>query len=348
VYVLRLEPDRLNARRELAHTLMLAHRYKASEYYFRQLLKIDGNREMRAGYQSFLARIDRKKPAGISMQISFLPSTNINQGTTNKTLNTTLGKFTINPSSKPSSGIGVQLGISGFYRQGLSQQSRLDLEWGITGIVYSKKSFNNVTGSISASYQQVTHSGKWSVTPYVRHSWRQDNGGYDTFGIGIGAERSISAKNRISLGLTHEFRRFPYLGFENGIFNRATINVQHQIAPSLSISAGVGAEESLPHADYLKYSGHDISLGINKQWDGGLFTGVNITVGNRDFVGNFPLTLRSRKDRFLKTSLTIYNTRLTFKGITPKLTCTDLQSRSNIAFYTFSATQCALSGQIVF
>ncbi|RZO39217.1 MAG: tetratricopeptide repeat protein, partial [Rhodobacteraceae bacterium] len=44
--VLQLEPNRMNARRELAHTLLLNRDFGPAEFHFNQLLRIDENPKM--------------------------------------------------------------------------------------------------------------------------------------------------------------------------------------------------------------------------------------------------------------------------------------------------------------
>ena len=51
--LLQMDPNRLNARRELAHTLMLNRDYGPAEFHFNHLLRIDNNPRMRVGYRSF-------------------------------------------------------------------------------------------------------------------------------------------------------------------------------------------------------------------------------------------------------------------------------------------------------
>ena len=59
--ILRIDPNHLNALRELAHTLMLNHEDVAARHHFETLLDVDSNPEMRAGYQGFLDRIAARR-----------------------------------------------------------------------------------------------------------------------------------------------------------------------------------------------------------------------------------------------------------------------------------------------
>lgn len=107
--VLQIDPNYINARRELAHTLLLNRDYGPAEYHFDALLQIDQNEQMRDGYRGFLNVIEQNKPVGFSGYFSLLPSTNVNRGTANTVFDTTLGQFVIDPNSQAESGVGVQL-----------------------------------------------------------------------------------------------------------------------------------------------------------------------------------------------------------------------------------------------
>ena len=123
--VLQIEPNRMNARRELAHTLLLNRDFGPAEFHFNQLLQIDENPKMRDGYRRFLAMIRRHKPFGVSGYFSMLPSTNVNRGTAETVFQTSIGEFAIDESSQAMSGLGLVVGFSGYGRHALSGDTRV-------------------------------------------------------------------------------------------------------------------------------------------------------------------------------------------------------------------------------
>ncbi len=130
--LLQQEPDRINAKRELAHTLMLSGQYSAAKKYYKTLLATEKNQQMMDSYREFMATIEQQKPFGLSGAINILSSTNLNRGTLNTTFDTTLGQLAIDQSSKAESGYGIQLTGSGFFRRIIDQQKKVILNWGIT------------------------------------------------------------------------------------------------------------------------------------------------------------------------------------------------------------------------
>ncbi len=338
--VLRQNPQHLNARRELAHTLLSARQYDVAKFHFDQLLEIDPNETMRGGYRRFLNVIAQNKPAGLGGYFALLPSTNINRGTNNTVFDTTLGRFVIDPNSRAASGVGVGLGVSGYFRHLMTPKSRLVLNGGLSGIRYSDKSYNSTTGSLSVSYERVTDKGRWSLAPYTRYTWREDDAGGGAKGLRFSLDQRVSDQNRIGFSLSHEYRRYPEESYRDGGFTSAQINLRHQINPSFSLNGGVGAEHSTPDAAHLRYDTYKLLAGLFKAWEGGFDTGFGVEAGIRGFDGNFPLTTSPRDDAFYRIRFSIRNTRINYLGFTPGLSCSYINNSSNVAFYDYTATEC--------
>lgn len=337
---LELDPNRTDARRELAHTLMLNRDYGAAKYHFNALLQSDPNPRMRAGYQQFITRIDREKPVGISGHFSILPSNNVNRGTNNLVFNSTLGTFVIDPNSRAESGIGVQLGASGFFRNQIGPAARLALNWSVTGTRYEEGRYNSLFGNVAASYEQITSSGVWKVSPYTRVNWRADDADNYAYGASLSYAHRFSTDNQLKTTFAHEYRGFPVQSYQDGTYTSASVQLSHQFTPSFSISGGVGLDRSRPEADHLKYDGYRVFGNFSKIWEGGYNTTFGAEVGARNFVGDFPLMGAARDDNYLKLNMGVQNSKINVNGFTPRLNCSYTVNQSNVAFYDYTATEC--------
>ncbi|MEM7212659.1 MAG: tetratricopeptide repeat protein [Pseudomonadota bacterium] len=89
--VLSADPRHLNARRKLAHSLMLAEQYDSAEFHFRELIRIDPSPRLVAQYRQFLAVIDDNQPLSMGVFGAVLPSTNVNRGSTSAVFDTDIG-----------------------------------------------------------------------------------------------------------------------------------------------------------------------------------------------------------------------------------------------------------------
>ena len=338
--VLQVDPNYINARRELAHTLLLNRDYGPAEYHFDALMQVDQNTQMRDGYRRFLNVIDQNKPMGISGYFSVLPSTNVNRGTTNTVFDTNLGQFVIDPNSQAESGVGVQLGLSGYFRHLTSPKSRIALNWSLSGTKYEEERYNSAVGSIALSYEHITGSGSWFLGPYYRATWREDDADNEAQGLRFGLTHRLGNRKQLSLSLSHEYRDYTVQDYRDGAFSSASISLSHQISPSLSVSAGFGLERSSPEAEHLQYDGRKLFTGFSKSWEGGLQTSLGFAYGVRDFVGDYPLTSSPRADDFYKISIGVQNSRIDIWGFTPRLSCSHTINHSNVAFYDYGATEC--------
>ena len=282
----QVDPNHINAQRELAHTLMLHERYEIAERHFEALLKIDQNEHMRDDYRAFLRRIDQNKPRRISGHFSFLPSTNVNRGTTHSVFDTTRGLFVINPESQAESGIGIQFGLSGHFRRLVNPQSRISLNWGITEKQYEQEVFNSSTKSVAISYEKLTNKGDWFISPYHRITRRKDDGDNDATGLHWGLSRRLDLKNQLIFSVKHEYIHFfNNRSYKDGPFSAFSASLNHQVNPGFAISGGVGFEQSGPEASHLQYDAHKLFSSLVKKWKGGLQTKFGVELGKRNFSG---------------------------------------------------------------
>ena len=244
--ILRLDPDYINARRELAHTLLLNRDYGPAEYHFETLLRIDRNDRMRGGYRRFLDVIHRNRPVSVSGHFSLLPSTNVNRGTDNTAFDTVFGRFVIDDEGRTDSGVGIQAGLSGHFRNPTSSKGRMALHWSVSGIRYEDERYDSDTGSISISHERAVQSGIWSISPYIRGTWRADDADNDAKGLRFGIAHRPDALHQLDFSLAREYRSYPLQDYRNGTFSTMSFRLSRQISPSQSISVGFGLDRSSP------------------------------------------------------------------------------------------------------
>lgn len=346
--ILKRDPNHINAKRELAHTLLLAGEYEDADTYFQELLSTDNNEAMQEGYRRFINVIERNKPSGIGLQISLLPSSNINKGTNNTVFDSEFGDFVIDPSMQVESGIGVQFEFFGFFRQPVSSQSNVQLDWALSGAKYRNETYDSATSLLSISYEKRTSNGHWSLEGYGRYMWRK--GGEDISILGGKYEfgQMLSPINSFALSLMHEYRSYPLSGYQDGPFTSGVISITHQIGTSFSISGGIRSEQSHPIAEHLQYISNTAYGRISKTWSEETQTTVGIHAGRRDFIGVYPLTSSSRVDTYSGVNFSVYNTRINFRGFTPKLSCAFTSNSSNVSIFDYDVTDCHIGASIEF
>ena len=353
--ILIRDPGYLNARRELAHTLMLDKQFEVAEYHFEQLLEIDRNPKMQAAYRRFLAVIAQNKPYGVSGMLAFAPSSNVNRGTTYSTFTDEYGNAVISEDSKAKSGIGLQFGVNGYFRKILSPRSRLTFNWSAQGVKYRDSAFDTATLRLSATYQKITEWGSWTVTPFARNTWTEEDldpgFGEDlryttssrSLGIGYGFQRKLSDRDTLSFYVSGEYRDYPLTTTQDGAFYYTTLGLDRRLRPDLSVGAGVQLERSDAAAGQLAYKGVKLTGSATKVWKNGLRTGFGVNFGKRDFDDNYFLRAYPRKDDFWGVSVSLFNPKFAWRGMAPELTCSYTRNRSNVEFFVYDVAECQIS-----
>ena len=337
---LALDPSDLAARRELAHTLLLSGQYDVAEFHFDVLLDADPNPNMHEDYRRFLNVIAQNKPLGVTGSFAILPSTNINRGTTNTVFDTTSGTFVIDPSSQADSGVGFQLGVSGYARFAQSQQSRWTLTASLFGTGYEDIIHNTATATLGLSYDRAFQNGRWSLAPYTRLTWREGDADQHVTGLRFATSYRVEPRTSLSFAATHEYRDFPNQSYRNGHFDQIVVGLAHQFDPSVVVRGTLSVEQDRPYAAHLQYDGFALGVSLSRTWDGGLATTFSLNAGERSYVGVYPLTTTPRSDDFTKFSVDLFNPRLNVGNFTPRLFCSHTVNTSNVAFYDYDTTEC--------
>lgn len=340
--ILDRKPDHINAKRELAHVLILVKDLGGAEKYFRELLLIDNNEVMQNGYRRFLSVIDQNRPSGVGMQFSLLPSSNINKGTSNTVFDSALGDFIIGPSMQAESGLGARFGLSGFFRHLVSPLSKVEINWAIFGTKFGNGVYDSIEKALSISYEKRTLTGQWSLEGYARHGRR--NGGEEVRTLGGRYEfsKSISADNSVAFLVSHEYRNYPLTAYRNGPITRSAISITHQFDAGLSVSGGIQSESSQPDTEHLQYISYETFGRISKVWNDETHATVGFRMGGREFSGVYPLTNISRLDSYSGFDFSVNNNRIQYLGFTPKLSCAFNSNSSNVSFFDFSAADCSV------
>jgi hypothetical protein len=353
--ILARDPGYINARRELAHTFLLAGNFEVAEFHFKQLLEIDPSPQMQPVYRRYLQVIANNKPSGISGSFALVPSSNVNRGSSLSEFFDGFGNAQISEESKAKSGLGVQLGLSGYFRKTLDRRSRLTFNWALLGVKYKDRDFDKAIARLSATYERTTDWGKWAVTPYLRNDLARQDVEVDTetvsqFGIKTRAaglqfavQRKLSPRDTLTVSATGEARDYPVSDYQNGPVYNLSASFSRRVRPDLTYSVGLSADRSLPRLAHLKYDGLKASASVGKIWKSGLQTTLGLNIGTRDFYGDYIFRDYPRSDDFWGVSVSLFSPKLTIRGLAPRLTCSYTRNRSNIEFFVYDVQECQIS-----
>ncbi len=351
--ILQENPNYINARRELAHTLLLDKQYGPSEFHFKALLKVDSNSQMRMGYQNFLNTIHRSQPIGFSGNFSLLPSTNINRGSSHKKTNSEfLGNEDgdIDDVSRANSGIGARIGVSGFARYLTGTRSRVSLDFGVSETIYTNSLYNSTFGFAAVGFDQVTSSGRWGITPYLRYTQRNDHpitteieGDNRALGASFYHTSRLGNRSDLTFRMTRERRHHFTKDYLNGGYSSAALSFGRKISPSLRVDSTLKLESSTPQSEQSQYQGQSLKFALTKSWKGGLSTNGSLEVGQRDFIGVFLGRPEPRDDKYFTLGIGVQNSSISVLGFAPRLQCSHTQNYSNVNFFDYEVSECNFS-----
>ena len=271
--ILEDDPNYLDARRELAHTLLLD--------------------------QKFAAASQQERPFSIGVRFALLPSTNVNRGTFNTIFDP--GNPGIPPSrinSQAESGVGLLLGVSAVHRWALSNNNRLIFDVDLTGQAYDNEIHNTATLSFGATFQRSFEAYQWSVGAYPRSTWREDDDDYEAVGNLLTWDRRLAPSTSLFFDLRREERAYINSDTLDGPFSAGRVGLTYAMRSDLTLIAGLESEASRPDATFQHYDGHAVFGQAVKQWENGFVTGLRVELGHRHYGGDFPLTFETRQDDF--------------------------------------------------
>ncbi len=339
----RNNPDSLMIRRELALALLLNKNFASAKYHFDALENADPDAELRAAYKNFNNIIRRNRKLGFGVQFAILPSTNLNQGTSNSHFDSTAGQVLIDKNAKPISGVGVKLGVSGYFQHMFDAQSRVVADWRISRELYKHKQFNSTSGLLSLTYQRAADQFDWSISTYAQNVWREQ--GTDKLVYGARGDLSLRLGDKKRLSFSLDLGRDQYKGNPQASGNFAIFNtaLSYQLSPSMSITSGFGLEGSRPSAKYAQYNAAKAFVDVSKYWKGGLSTSLGLEIGARKYADTYPNTTSARSDKFYKLNLSLQNDNISLGGFTPRVDCSYKKNISNVAYFDYGTTNCGIS-----
>ena len=301
-------------------------------------------------------KIQQNSPSGVSASFAIVPSTNINRGTTNTFVqpgDPTSG--TISDSGKETSGVGFQLGVSGFLRFPRPSGGLFTLTASAIQVLYSETVYNVFQPTVSVRFENANDKGIWSWEAFARRTFRRDlfepsaipgfpgrvtNSSANSFGLSFSGRRALSGPNILTYSTVIQQTTYDTLDNQSGPSATFKLGLQRNINQTTAINGGVTLGRGLPQGDAFKYRSAGVDAGVSKNWTGGWATYVGAEVGLRWYDTNFGFTGKKRNDRYLTVTASVLNSTFSWQGFSPRLTCSWQTNASNIGFYDYNATEC--------
>jgi len=338
-------PDNRALRFRYAQASYQTGRHDAAKYHLRVLMRSSDDPaelgQLRKAYGKVLAA----SPWSFSLNLSLLPSTNVNKVSSNTTFDTLLGQFMIVNGGQEESGIGLRFGGRLACATMLDNGLALTFSLAANRNWYPTQRFRRYDGEASATLGWQTVAGNSEAKPYVTRSF------YDTektsnatrYGIRLSHEHYLSDSASLTGAFTAEYRDYDQADYLDGGFFRGELSYQGVIADTFKLNVAAKVEHSMPERDYLRYTGASLSGEVSRSI--GLIgtLGLSADFGLRQYEGVFPALTEARRDQFGGVGVSFSSPHLKIWEMTPKLSCRYGQTWSNVALYEYQSTDCAIS-----
>ena len=339
--ILAANPGLTPVRQILAQTLFNMGDYDAARFHFRTLMEAEPNPDLRVQYANALRVIEQQIPSGINASFAIRPSTNINRGTYNTSFQAGALNFTIDPTSRQVSGVGLQVGVNGYYRIPVSDSAVVTLSAGASQTIYEDDSFNVTQPYASVAYTKNAAQSTWTGSVFVNRAYRDAGNHVTSYGLQYSARRQVNGPYVLTYSAVAQQADYDTQPTQTGQTYSFDLGIQQQVNPTTSLSAGLKLARGLPESDAFKYWSTSAYAGVSRNWRGGWSGFMGVEVGGRRYDDNFTALTFARDDEFVTLSGSLLNSTISYAGFAPRLNCSLQINSSNVAFYDYNATECS-------
>jgi len=340
--ILRQRPDLVPVRRLLANLLAETGQYEAAEFHFRRLVEDDPVPANRAGYTAALRRIAALKPFGFSASFAFVPSTNINRGTSSEIFQSDFGDFLIDEGSQSTTGIGFAFSAGAFRRFELDGGNRLQFDASTSAILYGAPEFNQHSFTLRATLSRDEGGGGWAVAPEYSRVYLAGELNHTRYGLALARAVQLDDDIALRLRATAEHRDYPTDTFLTGQRYEAEATLRRRIDPRTALSGSVAYKLGETEAERFQYNGIEIGARLDRVFESGLQLGLGLSHEWRPYRGDFTGVSFPRNDNVTTLDASAFNDRWTVQGAAPTVSCRLTVAQSNIAFYDYDVQECTI------
>ncbi|MEO6610317.1 MAG: porin family protein [Aestuariivirga sp.] len=334
------DPHLTLVRSELAQTLAAMDENESAKHHL-ELLKADAPDLVQAqGVQSFIDRIDEKRPYTVAGYVSLAPSTNFNGGSSHTTVySPVLGWGDIPQTSQKTSGVGVSGGVSLGFSKRLNDYFQMVTAANVDGRAYADSQYDLVSFSESAEMRRIISGGYLSAglvsSQLVAPASLKLS--YYSYGPRLAFAKDLSQRNRLVASTVYEFRDYGQGSYQNGWASTNTATISHAVDSSFSLNATAGYDHVAQGFDFTSYHTYSLGVGAYKELSHGITVQLDAMAKYSNFEGINPVALVAREDQRYIGSITLTKRDWDLMGFAPTLNYTYTRNASNIALYDYDS-----------
>ena len=335
------DPSLTLVRAELAQTLVELQEDKSAMHHLNLLMADAPNEYEAQGIRSFIDSIDARRPFTFNAYISAAPSTNVNNGSSNKTVYSPMfgGDMVIDGASREQSGVGFSAGVSAGYSHRLGNDFSVVLGAGAGATVYTDSDYNIYGASQSAELRYLITGGFLGVGMVASENLENDVLGlsYYSYGPRVSLQKAITPRDRINLSTVYEWRTYPDAALSDGTALMIDGSWTHAFDSSLTASLFAGFDRIESELDFTTYETYSGGISLYKELPKGVTVNLNGELRLSDFDAMHPIAGVVRKDERLIGTVALTKRDFNIWGYAPTLEYTYVYNNSNISLYEYDS-----------
>lgn len=337
-FILSREPNFTPARIELSRALADSGEADAALHHLQVIELGSSDPEVRRQARNYGDGVKSRRPYGFSGYVSFLPSTNVNKGSGQTVFRVGDMQFEIDDDSREQSGVGVGAGV-GAYRT-FHVDPTTTIRW--SGAVDIKKysatdEFDELAVSTNLALAKRFGRVEVQIGPTVDYRLLAWEPYAFRYGMFAGANAKLADHTRVYAGGTYLRQDFLSASYRNGWTVLGYVGLQHAFSAATSARLTLNYALEKTQRDYLDHQDVQLIAQIDKEWRGGLITGLIGGIGYHDYDGFFPGTSTARRDDIWTAGVSVMDRDWSFNGFTPQLKYQYTRQQSNISFYDYDS-----------
>ena len=335
------DPSLTLVRAELAQTLFQLEEDDSAKHHLNLLMAEAPNEYEAQGIRSFIDTIDARRPFTFNAYVSVAPSTNVNNGSSNKTIYAPIWgvEMDIDDESREQSGVGFSTGFSAGYAHRLGNDFSVVLGGGFNASLYTDDDYNMYGASQSAELRYLLADGFLGAGLVASENMKNDEIGlsYYSYGPRASLQKAITPQDRINLSSVYEWRTYPDTSLSDGTALMIDGSWNHAFDSSLTASLGAGYDRIKTEVDFVSYETYSGSFGFYKELPKGITVDLSGEVRLSEFDAVHPIAGVTRKDTRLTGTVALTKRDFNIWGYAPSLEYTYVYNDSNISLYEFDS-----------
>ena len=335
------DPSLTLVRSELAQTLFALQEDDSAKHHLNLLMAEAPSENEAKGIRSFIDAIDARRPFTFNAYVSVAPSTNVNNGSSNKTIYSPLFgvDLDIDDGSREQSGVGFSTGLSAGYSHRLGNDFSAVLGGGINANIYTDSDYNSFNASQSAELRYLLTGGFLGAGLVASENMKNDELGlsYYSYGPRISLQKAISPKDRLNLSSVYEWRNYSDYPASDGTALMIDGSWSHAFDSSLIASLSAGYDKIATEINYNSFETYSGGFGLYKELPKGITVNLNGELRLSEFDAVHPLAGVVREDRRYMGSVAFTKRDFNIWGYAPAIEYTYVYNDSNISIYEFDS-----------